>query len=336
MKKLFCLLLCILVIPFLLLGCLPEQQASLSPSPLDTAAPAPTPTPEPVSYTTGLPGNLTYQPVAVSIDNSSDARPQSGMQDADIVYEVEAEGNIPRFIAIFNDTLPESVGPVRSARVYFLDILQEYDAMLVHVGGPKGRGNASDVYVKFDELGMQHIDDSGAYIWRDYSKSAPHNCFTNTSADQSAYTYEPTPRSFLYSDEGLPASAQSGAALTVPYNTAENKSIYTYDEKLGAYLRSNGSRPLTDANTGEQVQVKNVIVQFASHSMIDEIHINIKLTGAGEAWILSGGRCVKGSWERESADASTVFYDAKGNEVALQPGNTWINVVSTDLGVTVE
>lgn len=332
MKRYLVLLICVFLIPALLFGCASTPQASPTP----TKTPAATPTPGPVSYTTGLEGNDTYKPVAVSIDNASPARPQSGLQDADIVYEVEAEGKIPRFIAIFNDKLPERVGPVRSARVYFLDIVQEYDAMLVHMGGPKGRGNASDVYVKFNALGMQHIDSLGAYIWRDHSRKAPHNCYTDIAKDQAAYTYEPAPHSFVYSDAGLSAKAQSGVSLSVPYNTAENKAVYAYDEKLGAYLRSNGSRPLIDANTGEQIQVKNVVVQFASHSRIDEKHINIDLIGTGQAWILSGGKCVKGTWEREDADSPTVFLDENGKKVALQPGNTWINVVRTDLNVTVE
>lgn len=334
MKKPVPLLLCVLMVPALLSGCVFEQAATPS-SPAVTENPAPTPTPEPVSYTTGLPGNTDYAPVAVSIDNASGARPQSGLQDADIVYELEAEGRIPRFIAIFNDKIPEEVGPVRSARVYFLDIIQEYDSMLVHVGGPKGRGNASDVYVKFDTLGIEHIDGDGEYIWRNYKRKAPFNCYTDIEKDRAAYTYQPSPHTFLYSDGGLQTEA-TGISLSVPYFAAENKAVYKYDQELGEYLRFNNSKPLTDANTGEQVKVKNVVVQFAEHSMIDEKHIDVELYGTGEAWILSGGKCVRGTWERKDSASPTVFYDADGNRVALQPGNTWINVVRTDLEVTVE
>ena len=332
MKRFFPLLALLLLIPALLLGCAPQPEPS--PSPL--ATPAPTPTPGPVSYTTGLPGNDAYLPVIVSIDNVLAARPQSGIQDADIVYEVEAEGRIPRLIAVFNDKLPEKVGPVRSARVYFLDIVKEYDGLFVHIGGPQGRNNASNVYVKFRSLGIKHIDADREYTWRDYSRKAPHNCYTDVGKDREVYDYEPAPHAFLYSEKGLGEDAVSGLKLTVPYNGAENKTIYTYDEELGAYLRSNGTRPFIDANTGEQVQVKNVVLQFANHSMIDEKHINIGLIGSGEAWILSGGKCVKGTWERESAASATVFFDADGKKVPLQPGNTWINVARPNLGVTVE
>jgi len=330
MKRFFPLFVVMLLIPALLFGCVPAPE----PSPSPTATPAPTPTPGPISYTTGLPGNGDYLPVIVSIDNISSARPQSGIQDADIVYELEAEGGIPRLLALFNDNMPEKVGPVRSSRLYFLDIVQEYSALFVHVGGPQS--GVANVYPKFRSLGIQHIDADAKYMWRDHSRSAPHNCYTDVGKDREAFTSDPTPHTFLYSEKGLGEDAVSGLTLTVPYNNTDNKTIYTYDEKLGVYLRSMGTQEYIDANTGEQVQVKNVVVQFASHYKLDNKHINIDLIGSGEAWILTGGKCVKGTWERESADADTVFLDADGKKVALQPGNTWINIARPSLGVTVE
>jgi hypothetical protein len=331
MKRICIIALCLLVLPALVIGCTASEPESTG----TPAPPTPTPTPGPVSYTTGLAGSDLYRPVAVSIDNSSAARPQSGLQSADIVYEVEAEGGIPRFIAIFNDTMPDRVGPIRSARVYFLDIVKEYDALLVHVGGPRVR-NSSNVYAAFSQLDIQHIDGEGQYIWRDHSRSAPHNCYTDVAADRTAYAYEPEPRTFLYSDDGPASAAESGTRLSVSYNSGAYRAVYTYDEALGAYLCSYGATALNDANTGEQVRVKNVIVQFARHYKLDSQHINIDLTGTGDAYILSGGRLVRGTWERDSISQRTVFNDAEGNEITFKPGNTWINVVRPSRDVTVE
>ena len=334
MKRLFYVAFCLLLTA-MLFGCSLKSAVSEPSSPRAATSPSTQMPGAQASSTTGMPGNTRYAPVAVSIDNSANARPQTGLQSADIVYEMEAEGAIPRFLALFNDNLPKKVGPVRSARVYFLDVLLEYDAMLVHVGGPKGRDNGSDVYKKFDQLDIQHIDGEGQYIWRDSSRSSPYNCYTNIAADQNTYTYQPQTRAFSYTTD-TSGFTESGTQATVPYNTGINKAVYDYDAAQGVYLRSNGATPLTDAQTQRQIQIKNVIIQFADHPRLDTVHIDIELVGTGKAYVLTDGKCIEGTWSRKGLSSKTIFSDEHGREISLQPGNTWINIVRTDCAATVE
>ena len=188
----------------------PSPSPSATPSPSESASPSAPALPENVSFTTGLPlEGATYKPVAVMIENSPAARPQNGLQAADIVYEAIAEGGITRFLCLFNDHMPTTVGPVRSLRLYYLQIQEEWDSILVHFGGPMTRGLESDVFhtasakLKLRVCGIKgivynndldHAKSSGAYFWRSTDRKAPHNAYTNLEKVQALYDYTPNAR----------------------------------------------------------------------------------------------------------------------------------------------
>ena len=320
----------------------PTPEAAATPMPGPTPEPTPeltpeptaTPEPEPVSYTTGLPFSGEYKPVMVVIENSPSARPQTGLQTADVVYEVPVEGGTTRFVCVFSDTIPESVMPVRSGRVSFLYIQQEWNAVFMHFGG-SGDGKRSapsytfygnDLYskVKFDVDGLY----DGKY--RDFykrvkGKSAPHNVEMYPPMAQQLYDYQPEPLGWLFDAEASYAGGD-GTAVNLKMCTGDRDFVsYAYDAERDVYLRSMKGKAFKSAETGEQVTVKNVIVQYSTYQSKDVYKV-WNMTGGGSADYYIGGKLIKGTWKKEAADSPTVFYDDQGRQIVLRPGNTWIHI----------
>ncbi len=312
----------------------PSPSATATPSPTATATPTATPTPAPTSLTSGLPYDGGYHPIMVMIENMPAARPQSGIGQADIVYEAYMEAkSVTRFLCVFNDKLPESVGPVRSCRIYFIDIAQEYDSLLAFFGGPKSSGHPADIYSKFRKTDIAVIADGigskyGKYYWRSKRHSAPHNVYTDlTKLAKLLDPMEPASH-FQYAADGLMQGDEVNH-INIVYNKHTVNTTYEYDAKTGVYLRSIGGKPMMDSLTDQQVTVTNVIVQQARHVSLgtSKSHINVKLTGEGKCDIFTGGMHVEGTWKRDSTDDITRYYDGTGREITLLPGNTWVQII---------
>ena len=315
--------------------------------------PEPTPTEEPIpvavepglvagfSPTTGRAWTEAYHPVCVMIENSAAARPHSGLSQADVVYECTVEGAITRFMAVFSDTMPEKVGPVRSCRIYYVDLQQEWDALLVHFGGPvKGTGTVS-VYEKFERDGVkQRLDGiSGhASIARDSGRAAPHNAYVNLTKAQPAYNYEPEYVHAWFFDAAYPYQSAQVAEVTIPYPAAGNTVRYVWDGERSAWARFLGTKPFMDREPNEQVYVTNVVVQRANQVGMGtrEGHINIELIGSGTATFYIRGMQIEGTWEKADGKSRTVFRDMTGEEIRFAPGNTWIQFVPLDMQVAAE
>lgn len=332
MKKLICVFLCLL----LLGGCslkpkTPVKSASPSPSPTIT----PTPTPEPStgnSTTTGLNTTGPYKPVAIMIENSPDARPQSGLSQADVVYEAYVEGSITRFMAIFSDNSPKKVGPLRSSRIYYVDLQQEWDALYTHFGGPQM------VYDKFKQVGMkQRIDGmtGNTAIWRDNQRKAPHNAYADIEKLKAQYKYDPATRPFKFTLKSQYTGTQV-SDIKIPYNKGFNIVDYQYDTSSKSYSRSINDKPFMDKETGKQVSVKNVIIEYAKQTSFNDSagHINIDLIGSGKAEMLINGYKIEGTWSKKSITDKTIFYDPNNKEIELQPGNTWIQIVPINMQIS--
>lgn len=325
----------------------PAQRSTVTPapSPAATAAPAPaatpiaipistpalTPAPQQLSYTTGLPFEGEYKPVLAVIENSPAARPQVGLQTADIVYEVPVEGSITRFVCVFSDNVPEKVMPVRSGRVPFLYIRREWDSVFMHFGGSGAAGNHNDysfyghkLYdeIKFDIDGLK--GKWNKYFYRADNIGAPHNVVGNPLKAQSLYDYQPEPLGWLFdADVRYPGDTVSEINLTLCSGDS-NYVSYAYDPEKDAYLRSMNGKPFSSAETGEQVSVKNLIVQYSTYHVSSKIKL-WNLVGEGKADFYIGGKMIKGSWKRESADSPCLFYGGNGSRIVLLPGNTWIH-----------
>ena len=308
---------------------------TLTPSP--TLVLTPTPTPAPRSYTTGLVYDGEYLPVLVVIENSESARPQDGLQTADVVYEVPTEvSSITRFVCVFSDNVPEEVAPVRSARMPFLYIVREWDAAFMHYGGTgsdnKDGGQPENVYssplygdieINIDGILGRYID----YYERDPDRPGYHNVIGFPQLVQSLYDYQPEPLGWLF-DENSTYAGETVAEFSLSMCSSQTDYItYTYDAENDVYLRSMDGEPFVAAETNAQVTVKNIIVQYSTYTVSGGDNIKLwKMIGSGDAVFYIGGVRIEGTWEKASATDPTIYRDADGNQIVLRPGNTWIHI----------
>lgn len=268
------------------------------------------------------------QVTAVMIENSPDARPQSGLKDAGIVYEAIAEGGITRFIALYQESRPGLVGPVRSVRPYYVEWASAYDPAVAHIGG-------SARALQMIRSGNYGVDidqffNAGAY-WRASDRSAPHNVYTNfdrldaltQSKGKTSSSFAPIPRK---ADEA--SKAPSATAVHLPISSASYNVDYTYDAASNSYIRSVGGKPHTDREAG-QIQPKVVVaIQVTmSREMEDGYREQINTTGTGQAHIFQDGVVTTATWRRTDAKSQIELLDGAGKAIALNRGQTWITAL---------
>jgi hypothetical protein len=318
-------------------GATAADTPALAATPVPESAP-PQPSPSPsvyISHTTGLPVSGEYKPVLVDIENDPAARPQTGLQTADVVYEVPVEGDITRFVCVFSDNVPETAMPVRSGRVSFLYIQHEWDAIFMHWGG-SGHGTNADytfygnkLYdkVKIDADGLYGGSKYSKYFKRKHGVASVHNVMAYPKKAQSLYNYTPKPLHWQF-DNDVSYSGKSVSKINLRMcSNKKNFVTYTYDPENDVYLRSMGGKAFVSAETGKQVSLKNIIVQYSTYKVKGSAHYKVwAMVGKGKADIYVGGILVKGSWEKKSEDSETVYYDDKGKQIILRPGNTWIEI----------
>ena len=269
--------------------------------------------------------------IGVMIENSLEARPQSGLGEASVVFEAIAEGGITRFLALYQDTQPSSIGPVRSVRPYYAQWCMSFDCALAHAGGsPEALSNIRT-------WGTKDLDQfvNGAAYSRIQGKYAPHNLYTSYSqlaALASAKSYGPaTFTSFLRKKEA-PSKTPSNPTVSVAISSPNFSSSYTYDAKTNSYHRSQAGAPhLSIQSDGKQVQItpKVIVALVMGYGVAADKHSQYTTTGSGEAKIFQDGNVVVGSWSRANETAPFVLTDATGQAVALNPGQTWIVAVSS-------
>jgi hypothetical protein len=341
MKKSFLVILALMII-LALAGCGGQQTPSPSPTPEVTPSPTPSPTPVPtievvptpdpnISKTTGLKFTGEYKPVMVVIENSPSARPQTGLQTADVVYEIPVEGAITRFVCVFSDNIPEGVMPVRSGREPFLHIQREWNAAFMHYGGSGANTNLPYTFYGNEMHGSIKIDIDGMQgKWSDYyyrvkGKGAPHNVMGNPQMAQKLYDYSPEPLGWLF-DANVSYQGDAVTEINLAMCSNDDNFVsYTYDATSDTYLRSMNGKAFKSAETDKQVSVKNIIAQYSTYDTPD-IFKMWKLVGDGKADIYIGGKLIKGTWKKESEDSKTIYYDAAGKQIVLKPGNTWIEL----------
>ena len=275
------------------------------------------------------------------IENAPAARPQTGLQAADIVYEALAEGGITRFFCLFNDNMPEIAGPVRSLRIYYMMIQKEWDSILVHFGGPSTSGEAN-IYGKnsdYIKIRINGLKGGSKYFWRVGSKGV-HDVRTNLKTIQALYNYTPKERTPWQFDANT-AYAPSDATVTkvmVPFAGNDNYVWYVYDKAKDVLVRYMSKKEFTDAATKKPIEVKNLIVQYVKYRSLNEGkgRQGITQTGTGEAEYIIGGKHIKGTWERKDLESQTIYKDETGKEIVLRPGNTWVAFHPADVKIKVE
>ncbi|MEA2843702.1 MAG: hypothetical protein QOJ69_1373 [Actinomycetota bacterium] len=266
--------------------------------------------------------------LAVKIDNNADARPQAGIELADVVYEEVTEG-ITRFVTVFQSQNVDQIGPVRSVRPADPLIVDPLGGLFVFSGGSP----AAVALVTGAGLATATENDTAA-LKRRSSRRAPHNLYTSTAdlyaLPQTQGLPAPPPLAqFLKQGETF-AAAGAVPTLTIEVPIAPNiKADYAWDAPATAWKRStNGDPHLLENNA--QIGPQNVIVQFAPYSRFAE---DAKVTypeviGTGEAWIFANGMLAQGKWSKPAASAVTAFTDAAGAPIVLPPGQTFVELVA--------
>lgn len=285
-------------------------------------------------------------PLGVMIENHPESRPQYGLIDASVVYEAMAEGGITRFLAIFGPKLPAKVGPVRSARTYYLDWCLEYDCYYAHVGG---NIDALDLIPK---LGIKDLDQFrygtkayGQTYYREARKgiSKEHTMMASPTklyeiAAKNKWTSTGSPK-IGYKQEGKASERPASQTINITISSASYNTRWQYDPKTNSYSRFMANQPHNDGQTKEQIKSKVVIVQeVASRPTITRINeqgLILDTVGQGKAKIFQDGQVIEGTWKKAKQTERTIFSDAQGKEVKFVPGQRWITIVNPGSAVTV-
>ena len=289
------------------------------------------------SLTTGLPTDKAYKPMVVSLDNHSDARPQVNIGMADVVYEsvIQSDG-YTRYLAVFNDEIPDVVEAVRSIRLLHAEQYLEWGGALVHHGQQEPPETNPVVYLQGFEVAARFNGLSDKHFSRS-KRAAPHNSIADLAAMYSA-TPDVTPRGPLkFSAEAPSVHGEDVGEFKITYrkNCAP---LYRYNADEDVYYRFyDGENPFVDRTTNAQLKYSNVIVMNAEYSYYanDGTRPLAKLVGSNTCDYFIGGKHFTGSWSRASADSNTVYVDDAGNEVLLNPGKTFIQVLSNGAGLEI-
>ncbi len=305
---------------------------------------------------------VTHRPLGVMIENHLDARPQSGINAADITYEAIAEGGITRTLNIYYCQDAGIVGPVRSARTYFLDFVSEYGEypLYAHVGGANTPGPA-DALGQIVDYGWQSYNDLSQFsigfptFKRDESRlghevATEHTMYsvttklwevaaerklTNLDKDGKSWDNAFTPYSFKSS-----ADKGSSQTISIPWDSSSYSVVWTYSPEGNVYLRKNGGTAHTDRNTKKQLSATNVVVLFMRESHANDgyennAHMLYGTKGEGKSLVFSGGKQIKATWEKADRESHLSLTDANGKEIQFNPGKIWFEVLGIGEEVTV-
>ncbi len=316
------------------------------------------PTPEPTEDLSGKAKNeltglyidevaAARRPVAIVINNLKKALPQSGISQADIIYEVLAEGDITRLVAVFKDFDSKKIGPVRSARDYFIDFAYDHDALFVHHGGSPQAYSDIKKYKTQDLDGMK----DASTFWRDperykIASMIEHSSYTNAEnilRDWAGKNYRldmpeefETPFDF-YEEPTPPSNSIASTKATVPYSSSYTR-VFAYDDETKTYKVFQGNNKHIDEEANCQLEITNVIVQNASVKLVSGDSAGrrtVKIVDKGNGILFTNGAYVPITWEKSSRESRTKWFDSEGNRLTLNKGKTWINVfdgkVSIDL-----
>jgi hypothetical protein len=331
----------------------PSPNPSPRPSPTPSPSPSPSPTPSPpYEHLSGIvttPELAGRYPIAVMLDDSPAARPQAGLSDASLVWQAPVEGGIPRYMAVFQSGTPPSIGPIRSARLYFAQWAAEWRAVYLHAGGPPPLktflASSSSPVIDVNGRATRRVD------WR----RAPHNLYTTgerlrtfaeiqLGATPDALAYDPSDPGALQPFRD-PASAvdrgRDGGTIRVTYTS--ERIDYRYDRASNTWFRSVGGKEQRDAldapnagggatATGPAIAPTTVIMMVVSikkSASIEEAlgRLVAASIGEGPAWVFADGRVTEATWRKPAVSERTRFVKAAGEEIALPRGQIFIQVV---------
>ncbi len=269
---------------------------------------------------------------AVMIENSPDARPQSGLKAAGVVFEAIAEGGITRFLALYQQEKPGLIGPVRSVRLYYVDWLAPFQPSVAHVGGSKF---ALDEVRNGKYRDIDQFFNAGTY-WRAKERYAPHNVYTNfekIDALNKAKGYNESAVAGFERKDPAPAKTPTATQVNISISGPLYNSSYTYDAVNNVYIRSQAGQLHTDREAG-QISPHTVVAMFVNMSRVmeDGYREQITTTGSGRSVIFQDGVATEAIWHKSSREAQIKFTDAAGKPISLNRGQTWISAVPNGTG----
>lgn len=297
------------------------------------------------SYLTGEPVSETIgkqRPYAIMINNIDVSLPQSGVSQAEMIYEAQVESGITRLMAVFQDVDNiEKIGSIRSARHYYIDFANDNDAIYVHYGQSKY------ALSRIEDDNIMTIHGLSGYesqvFYRSSDRKAPHNVYTTgkmlaegleVTGLTRDYPAGYTPRlQFNHVDTEL-KDGINAQKVNIPF---DSEPYFTYNTEDGLYYRYQYGEAHIDRENDQQLTFKNIIVQYVNEKSIsNQDHQDMTLNGSGKGLYITDGKAEEITWKRNDNADKTKYYDASGNEISLNPGKTFFEVVSDSKTVTLE
>ena len=269
--------------------------------------------------------NYNSRPYAVMLSSDKEARPLSGVGEADMVFEMPVvESGFTRMMAVYQCNRPKELGSVRSSRLDFVPLALGLNAIYAHFGGEH------EVLEELNNGIIDNIDGlkyDGTIYYRKNSIPRPHNAFTNFALLSEAvvdlkYKTDGSDISYPHDQE----NKSKGTAEPPAIFNKEFEVIWKYNTETNSYFRSRAGKPETDKNTGKQVETKNVVIIKTTWSPINKDYIRVKTVGSGGLLVYKNGTVVTGSWEKKTDKEKLYFYDQNHKEIPFVPGSIWVEI----------
>ncbi|MBE5953525.1 MAG: DUF3048 domain-containing protein [Lachnospiraceae bacterium] len=277
-----------------------------------------------------------HRPICIMINNIIDAMPQSGISQADITYEMMVEGGITRYLCVFKDySNIEKLGPVRSARPYYIRMAQNLGGIYTHYGWSN---KAHEIIAHEYVANLNGVSGEGSIVfYRDTSRYEPHNVYTNTEMlnagiDYMGYgrTYDGNyERTLYFNAEDTDLKGSSANKFTVAFSDYYTP-WFEYDASSKTYKRFQYGEAQIDDQTGEQLAYKNVIIMTANYYDIGDGLYDIEWSDGGEGYFVSNGSYVPLTWKYENAKVR--YYDEAGKPLKFNPGQSFVDVIPKSTG----
>lgn len=316
----------------------PAVHHTTSTQPVATPTPMPPSAPKYYSTLTGVEvgsqATTTEQVRAVMIDNTPQARPQSGTKEAGVVFEADADGGITRFLALYQEGHPSLIGPIRSVRPYFVDWLAAFDASVSHVGG------SALALQEVRNGSFKDLDEffNGDTYWRATDRYAPHNVYTSTSkiaALNAQKGYSSSSFTGFPRKDDAPPVSPNATSIDITVSDADYHVHYDYDKLSNSYIRYDGGAKQVDREEGQLMPKVVIAIKVPTKvSLEDGYRVDMQTIGTGTAYVFQDGTVTVGTWTKSAQKSQITFADSAGKLISLNRGQTWITVTAPDETVT--
>lgn len=309
-----------------------------------------------------------HSPLGVMIENHQDSRPQSGLYAADVIYEAVAEGGITRFLAVYHCQDATPIGPVRSARTYFLDFISEYGdyPLYAHVGGANADGPA-DALSQIEDYGWGAYNDLSQFsigfptFWRDANRlgrsvATEHTMYSTTTklwdfaktrkltnVNEDGVSWDDSFIPYTFKDDMKLSQRPENQKIKLEFWEGNDQYLvdWMYNKSENNYLRNHDGKAHVDKNTNKALTAKNIVVLFMTERHANDgyegnVHLVYKTTGSGKAIVFMNGEEIKASWRKDKRTSRTLIFDSKGSPITFNRGRLWFEILPTTGEVTVK